>query len=166
MNKIDFSDFARRLNDIADTYGAKHLSEGALKAWFVTLESETARDCGDALAQWLRSGTRMPTPADIYRIANERGINRREQDAAADKADEAKIVQRFAATDKGREALRQIKELLAKKLMTRPDPREWAHRILDRFADGEDMPDISVRYACEALGMDEAKVRKTRREAA
>lgn len=44
--------------------------------------------------------------------------------------------------------------------------RDWARRILDRFADGEQLSDISIRVACEALGMDEAKVRQARREAA
>ena len=162
MNRIDFSDFARRLNDCADTYGHKHLTEGALKAWFQTLESETAKDCHDALAHWLRTAVRMPTPADIYKSANERGTSRREKESEDDKADEAKAVERMAATPRGREALRQIKEMLAAKSMTKRDPKEWAHKILDRYVDGEDLPDVSLRFACEALGIEREAVKEMR----
>lgn len=60
-----------------------------------------------------------------------------------------------------------IAQTLAKMAEPKQGPqREWARRILDRYADGEQLPDVSIRFACEALGMDEAKVRKTRRGAA
>ena len=41
----------------------------------------------------------------------------------------------------------------------RPAGREWAQRLLDRYADGEALPDLSVRWACEATGQDEQTIR-------
>jgi hypothetical protein len=44
--------------------------------------------------------------------------------------------------------------------------REWARKILDRWADGEPMPDIAVRSACDALGVDLESLKALRRAAA
>jgi hypothetical protein len=44
--------------------------------------------------------------------------------------------------------------------------RDWARKILDRWADGESMPDIAVRSACEALGVDLESLQALRRAAA
>lgn len=38
---------------------------------------------------------------------------------------------------------------------------DWATQILDRYADGEAMPDLSVRWACEVAGVDEQALRAT-----
>ena len=40
--------------------------------------------------------------------------------------------------------------------------RDWARRILDRYVDGEDLPDVSLRFACDALGMDRDAVKEMR----
>ena len=39
--------------------------------------------------------------------------------------------------------------------------RDWARAILDRWADGEPMPDMAVRSACEALGADYEAIRQS-----
>lgn len=47
--------------------------------------------------------------------------------------------------------------------------KEWARRILDRFADGDPLiTELSLRYACESLGVDIETIRRsvTRRAAA
>jgi len=44
--------------------------------------------------------------------------------------------------------------------------REWARAILDRWADGEPMPDIAVRSAADALGLDLESLKASRRAAA
>lgn len=56
-----------------------------------------------------------------------------------------------------------IAETLAK--MAQPkvgQQRDWARRILDRYVDGEDLPDVSLRFACEALGIEREKVQEMR----
>lgn len=48
-----------------------------------------------------------------------------------------------------------IAEILAK--MAQPkvgQQRDWARRILNRYVDGEELPDVSLRFACEALGIE------------
>jgi len=44
--------------------------------------------------------------------------------------------------------------------------REWARLILDRWADGDPMPDIAVRSAVDALGLDLESLKASRRAAA
>ena len=56
-----------------------------------------------------------------------------------------------------------IAETLAK--MAQPkvgQQRDWARRILDRYVDGEELPDVSLRFACDALGMDRDAVKEMR----
>jgi hypothetical protein len=35
--------------------------------------------------------------------------------------------------------------------MPKPGPRDWARKVLQRFADGEHFPDLCIRNAREAL---------------
>ncbi len=43
--------------------------------------------------------------------------------------------------------------------------RDWAHRILDRYVDGEPVPDVSLRFACEATGRTVEEVRSLKETA-
>lgn len=43
--------------------------------------------------------------------------------------------------------------------------RQWAVRILDRWADGEAVPDIAVQMACDALGQDYDALKASRASA-
>lgn len=166
MNKIDFGDIVRRISELTDIYAAKPMTDGARKAWWLALESESAHDCHEAISHWLRTGTRMPAPADIFKIANERGIYRRERQAEQEKAAEVQIVRNLGATPRGRQALRDIREMLAEKQREPKDGRAWAREIVARFREGEEVADIALRFACEALGVDVAQVVRDRREAA
>lgn len=166
VNKIDFADIARRLQDLAEAYDRRPLAEGAIKAWWSTLESLQAFDVHCVLDDWLRSVNKFPTPADIYRAANERGIDRREAAAAQMKAQEVQEVKHMGATPQGRRALALIREMLAKKVASPDDPKAWARKILDRYADGEQLPHTSFMFACEALHMDPEAVKASRKGAA
>lgn len=56
------------------------------------------------------------------------------------------------------------KQMLAGMLDPGRINRDWAHKILDRYADGEDVPQISLQYACDALHKNINDIRELRRE--
>lgn len=65
------------------------------------------------------------------------------------------------------EFVARCKAYIAKTLADMASPkvgqqRDWARRILDRYVDGEELPDVSLRFACEALGIDREKVQEMR----
>lgn len=49
------------------------------------------------------------------------------------------------------------------KAVTSQRSTDWATRILDRYADGEQLPDISLRMACEALAVSVDEIRAMRK---
>lgn len=66
--------------------------------------------------------------------------------------------------DEGRrEYARRCSDWIQQRLDTvgqRQGGREWATAVLDRYADGDAVPDISVRWACEVTGQDETAIRE------
>ena len=65
------------------------------------------------------------------------------------------------------EFVARCKAYIAKTLADMASPkvgqqRDWARRILDRYVDGEGVPDVSLRFACEALGIEREKVQEMR----
>ena len=162
MTKLEFADIAKRLQDLAEAYDRRPLGGGAVAAWWQTLESLPAHDVHVILDSWLRTASKFPAPADIYRMANERGIDRREENAANEKAVISREYQFMGATLQGRRALKLIRDLIAAKVAQPDDPRAWARKILDRYADGEAVNYTALQFASEALGVEVEAVRKSR----
>jgi len=62
------------------------------------------------------------------------------------------------AQDHVRRCVEYVRQQSVSVAASQAGSRAWARRILDRYADGESLPDISLRYACAVLGMDQADV--------
>lgn len=166
MTKTEFHDVGKRLQDIAEAFDRKPPGEGAMRIWWTTLESLQASDVLLTLDDWARSKSKFPTPAEVFTTANERSIDRREERAAQLKAQERREVEQFfrGRTPEGDRALKLVRDMLARKAAEKPDHKAWARRILDRYADGEKLPWVSVVFACEALGKDVKAVRQSKME--
>lgn len=65
--------------------------------------------------------------------------------------------------DRARAYLREQMAQFAQQATNRRS-KDWATRILERWTSGETMPEISVRFACEALGMEYDEVKESRRK--
>lgn len=166
MRKLEFEDVRKRLLDLAEAYDRKPPGDGALRVWWDTLEALPVTDVLLTLADWARSKQKFPTPAEVFAVANDRGIDRREEKAAELKAQEKREVEQFfrGKTPEGTRALVLIKDMLAAKAAETPDPRAWARKILDRYVDGEKVPHMSLVFACEALHKNLDDIRELRRE--
>lgn len=58
------------------------------------------------------------------------------------------------AQDHVRRCVEYVRQQSVSVAASQAGSRAWARRILDRIADGEQMPDISMRYACAVLGIE------------
>ena len=67
--------------------------------------------------------------------------------------------------DRARAYLREQMAQFAQQATNRRS-KDWATRILERWTGGDAMPEISVRFACEALGMEYDEVKESRRKPA
>lgn len=167
MTQFEFQEVGARLRDLADAYDRKPPGEGAMRIWWSTLEHLPASDVLLTLADWARSKSKFPTPAEVYTAANERGIDRREERAAELKAQEKREVEQFfrGKTPEGNRALKLIKDMLAKKAAETPDHRAWARKILDRYVDGDPVAHSALEMACSALHKNLDEVRSLRNAA-
>lgn len=167
MTKFEFqSDVMPRLADLAEAYDRKPPSDAALRIWRETLESLQVRPVTLALQSWSRSKTKFPAPAEIYSAANDLDAEAREKRAEDEKATHAVELRRMGATPRGRAALKMIRDLIARKVAEPQDPKAWARRLLDRYADGDTtVADIALRMACDALHVDVEALKASRASA-
>ena len=162
MNSTDFKDLVPRLNALCEVYDRKPLTDAALKVWWEALEPVSAFGAHQVLGNWARTRSRFPLPGEVYEAANNFDIDRRERVVAEERATIATEERHIGATPQGREAMRLIREVIANK--AKPgDAKDWARRILDRFADHDPtLTDNAFRGACAALGMNPAVLKDAR----
>jgi hypothetical protein len=156
-------DIVPRLTDLAEALDRKPPGDAALRVWWSVLEPLPVFPVSMALQQWSRSKTRFPAPSDIFEAANEIDGEERER-RLANEAEKIDREYRFmGATEQGRETLRLIRGALATATQRSADPKAWARKILDRYVDGDvSLPDLSFRFACEALGRSVDDIRSLR----
>ena len=159
MKQGDFQcDVWPRIKELAEAFDRKAPSEAMTKVWWNVLSDLESWDVVTELNAWAKTKNKFPAPAEVYAAASQRGAERRDRKAAAEKARAAEEIKRMPATPEGKRAAQEAKALIQQMAPSR-SPKEranhaWAYRILDRIADGEQMPDISMRYACAVLGIE------------
>lgn len=153
------------LKDLAEAFEKKPPSDAVTRVWWNVLADLDTRDVIAELTGWSRTRTKFPSPAEVHAAASQRGADRRERQNAVEKAREAKEVKQLTATPEGKRAAAELKAALAKLVPQRTGKervdRAWARKILDRMADGDAVPDISQRFAFQALAVEGEKVRAT-----
>lgn len=147
------------LKDLAEAFEKKPPSDAVTRVWWNVLADLDTRDVIAELTGWSKTRTKFPSPAEVHAAASQRGADRRERQNAVEKAREAQEVKQLTATPEGKRASAELKAALAKLVPQRD--RAWARKILDRMADGEAVPDISQRFAFQALAIEGEKVRAT-----
>lgn len=163
MTPTDFrSDVVPKIADLAEAMDRKPPGDAAIRVWWSVLESLPVHAACYALLQWGRTKSKFPAPAEIYAIASDIDAERREERIAADRATVDRETAFMGSTPQGRRALRMIRDAISANASQARDGRAWARRIIDRYSDGGAVPDLSLRYACDAAGRDIEDVRAMR----
>jgi hypothetical protein len=130
--------FKQMMNLLMETYQKPKPSNEVLRLWFQKLEKHEIEVVCKAFDTWIDTKTFVPTPADIIDLCRHR----------------VTIAPRLASPinlDNNRKHMEQVKREVAKFLEPKEDPKAWAKKIL---ANPKQYPDISVRFAKEALGVE------------
>lgn len=156
MTPLDNAVLQERLEEAYGAFG-KNLPPKAAKAWVQTCKEFPIEDVVSALDVAVKSHTRPPVPADIWKLCNEWRTDRIEREAKEFKAKEEREAAAFwgGRATKGNavaeDSLREMKEILAR---PRPHPKQWARKIIARYHAGEYPHGIHhVKAAYDALGL-------------
>jgi hypothetical protein len=138
----DTSILRDRLAELAEVFDKKPVGDKALRVWFDTLREFPCEDVMSMLLGWPKTRAKFPVPSEVWKAMNERGIDRREEKAARERAENHGRL--FLPTPRGKEFLAKIKAMLKAPRLT---PIQHWHRVLATAAPGS----IGERYAREAL---------------
>lgn len=136
MQDSDKKEFWVMVNIAMELTNHPPLSKEAIIVWYNQLKSYDFSVVSEAIDGWLKSSNRSPTPKDIL-------------DACKPKPTIfARIASPLALAENHRHAV-EVKKAVDKMTEGKRDYKEWAHKIV---ANPKAYPDISLRYAREALG--------------
>ena len=154
MNPIDIKALKERLIEIAEAIGAKPVGDAGAKAWYIALKDFRIDEALDVLDYWVRTKTKMATPADIRAILSSRLSDRIERKAVQEKAEFAQGAERILADPAiARLHLNKIWSIL--KSGKTHDPNDWWHAIITKWRQGQPlvyMQLVNARRAWEASG--------------
>ncbi len=141
MQAFDSKILLERLNELAEVFDKKPISEKGLTVWFGVLrEFPTERVCG-ALIGWPKTHTKFPSPAEVWKTVNDISINDRERKA------ELENKQEFYPGVGGEQAekfIAQMREVLKRPKWT---PMQHWTRLLATAKPGS----IGYEYATQVL---------------
>lgn len=145
MQEYDKAQLFDRLNAINEVFGKPKLSTAAAQVWWDTLRDQANNDVFGALTDWTTSNTKPPAPSDIWKMANNAGLARREA-----KAEQERLVntgralpEGYGPTPEGRAYFRIIKAWMHGPM------RPIHHAILDAHENGEKLPPSVLAWARE-----------------
>lgn len=145
MTDNDKKEFALMMHIVCSNYNHKELDKETLRYWFSKLEKHDLPVVSGAFDSWIDTNKYMPTIKDII-------------DACKPKPTIfSRIASPLAIAENHRHAV-EVKEAVAKMTKPKRDMKAWARKILES---NKIYPDISIRYAKEALGMVEHKKEET-----
>lgn len=134
MIKTDIPTLLTQLNLLAEVYEKKPVSERAAQVWYDTLREFPINVTMDFLIHWPKAHNKFPVPADVWRVVNERMIDKREAEAKAMKAQERKEVEQWVRTPQGAVALEHMRKILGlPSKRSQQELDEMAKRISDKF---------------------------------
>lgn len=158
MLKYDAGRLAESLNGLAEYFDRKPLTPKALEIWFGTLKEFNTELILGLLSTWSKQHLKFPVAAEIWAIANNIGLNDREQRATLERQENQQPV-KFERTETGRGLAAALRLAVQHK---KRSPREHWHSVLQenqqRFPKGS----IGHAYATEALSILQRKRRPDR----
>lgn len=154
MQTGDLPALERRLAELADAFGGRPATKGALKVWMDALLECSFDDVQRALSDWPKKATKMPSPADILKACREQTSGRIEEQSRRNNSAPGFDVGRLSTPDSpvAQGCLAQIKAILAK---GRPEPKDWARKLKAREESGELLNAQQRRLWREALRVTE-----------
>lgn len=136
MDDTNKKDFALMMRVTWANYGRNEPDKDTLRYWFGKLEAHDFNLVTKAFDDWIMSSKQLPTLKDI-------------QDACKPKPQVyARLPSPLSNKDNQRHVV-EVKEAIEKMVNGKRDMKAWAHKII---ANPSAYPDISYRYAKEALG--------------
>ena len=138
MTKTDLPTLAQRLAETMGALGGKDPTEAALHGWFVALLDLPLPAVVDALDNWLRTKSKVPTPADIRAMVGNRRGEERERAAREDAARSLTPDQLRPATPDS-PAYREFRARLAMRGRAPASNRWWAYQLRAREQAGEQL---------------------------
>jgi hypothetical protein len=152
MQKLDGPALANELNSLAETFDRKAITPKALEVWFDTLREFPTESVLSLLHSWPKVHGKMPVPAEVWKVLNERSMEEREQRTKAEKIQRERDYAHLGATEHGKRCLNMIYDKL---LRPRPTPLEHWRKVMETPG----LPQISYEYARIALEVLERRER-------
>lgn len=141
MVEADKPNFKRMMNALMEIYYKPQLSNAALFAWWGKLEKYEFEEVNKAFDTYTNTESRTPPmPADILKICQHKVTIHARLPSPLSKQANA-------------EYAHEVVEFVRDKIKPKRDMREWAKKIIES---PKKYPDIAVRFAKEALNMEEA----------
>lgn len=137
MNDLNKKDFWVMLNVAMELTNHPPLSKEAVIIWYNQLKQYEFADVSNAIDEWLRVSSKPPTPKDIIEACKPKPTIF------------ARLPSPLAIAENHRHAL-VVKQAVEKMTEGKRDMKAWARKII---ANPKNYPEISFRYAREALGM-------------
>lgn len=153
MKASDLPELERRLAELADAFGSRHPTKGALRVWMDALAECELADVLAVLTDWPKSHVRPPVPAEVLRVARERASERIERRAANQRNEPAPI---FRGNPKSA-AYRAFRNSIRALTQGKRPSKDWAVKLLRRYEEGEKVPAICVEMATNAIGRRQMK---------
>jgi hypothetical protein len=147
MQKLDTQLLANALNVLAETFDRKAVAPKALEMWFDTLREFPTESVLALLHSWPKIHGKMPVPAEVWKVLNERAVEDREQRNRAEKSQRERDYAHLGVTEHGRRCLKLIYDMLLSK--PKPTPLEHWRKVMETPG----LPEVSYEYARKALAI-------------
>ena len=141
MQAYDNKVLWERLNELAEVFDKKPVSEKGLSVWFNVLREHPTEKVCSVLLSWPKTHTKFPAPSEVWKAVNEISIVAREKQAAMENRQE---FYPGVGGEKAEEFIAKIREILKSPKWS---PTEHWQRNLERFPSGH----IGHIYAVQAL---------------
>jgi len=133
----DKKPFMLMMRIVCNSYDNKEFDIETLRYWFSKLEKYEFETVSKAFDDWVDSSKHMPTVKDIIELCKPKPTIF------------ARLPSPLAKAENHRHAM-EVKEAVEKMTQPKRDMKAWARKII---ANPSAYPDISLRYAREALGV-------------
>lgn len=156
MKAVDLPELDRRLSELADAFGTRPPSKGALNVWLDALKECQFDDVKSVLSDWPKSHAKAPLPAEVLkacrtmmseRIERQAEINRQTAPTIADLVEGLKR----NLSPESKKAREEIAARLASANSKVKDHKAWAKKLKARDESGEQLLECQRNAWREAL---------------
>lgn len=130
----DAKEFSGVMDIVWQSLGRNILEKKTKQYWFSKLQHLAMGDVSNVFDKWLMTEKELPTVNDILHMAKPREFNKALPGPRNEIA--------------SRDGLKRIEAIVEQSIKAKTDYKAWARRII---ANPKNYPDISLRYAKEAL---------------